>query len=138
MAFSQSDVQYLWDEYRSESPLRSPISDMDTDYVAYRKAHLASLRRERCVLKWQGLFPHAHWPQGGRSLLARKVMSEAGLLRLILPFVVRLTNLDGKVWEHRYCHDKNSDEWYPCRAGQCIKFVVRECSRPAQRVERQA
>ena len=128
--------QYLWDENRSESPLLSPIFDIDSDYVAYRKAHLASIRRERCVLKWQCLFPHAHWPQQGKNARATKVMSEACILRLILPFIVRLTNLDGKVWEHRYRFDDSRNEWIPCRNGECIKFVVRQCHCPVWRVQR--
>ena len=122
--------QYLWDEYRSEGPLLSPISDMDSDYVAYRKAHLASIRRERCVLKWQCLFPHAHWPQQGESARATRVMSEACTLRLILPFIVRLTNLDGKVWEHRYWYDKANDVVRVCNDRNSTKFVVRKVACP--------
>ena len=128
--------QNLWDEHRSESPLLSPISDMDSDYLAYRKADMASIRRERCVGKWQCLFPHEQWPQQGRNALTTRVMSEVGILRLILPFIVRFTNLDGKVWEHRYRFDEGRNEWLPCRSGECIRFVVRKCECPVWRVQR--
>ena len=121
-------------QHRSESPLLSPISDLDSDYVAYRKAQLASRRLERYVLQWQRLFPQAQWPLSKR--LAARILLEPCTLCFIVPFLTRITNLDGKVWQHRYWFDKEKNEWHSCDESNCIRFVVRECRCPAWRVER--
>ena len=74
------------------------------------------------------LFPGRQWAIGNYHVA--QVLGDISMLRLLMPFLRRIVNLDGKVWEHRYWYDESKDVVHLCSERRCNKFVVRNGASP--------
>ena len=89
-----------------ELPEYSPISYLDNDYTVHYKIEYATRKVWSCMAQRRLLFPESQWRS--RVSLAEWVLWDWGLLRHIVPCVIEITNLDGKVWLHRMSYEEKT------------------------------
>ena len=107
---------------RSDSPLFSPISAIDHEIMVLHKIEHAARKLWLHMVHWNRLFPDVQWRSNGPY--AVQVLRDMCLLRHIVPFVKRVTNLDGKVWEHWILYDEEHDVVRPCTGQEQALLVV--------------